>query len=186
MNSSATPAEIHLVEAKLQSLLPAKGIAEITIERELKNEVKKMRSVKNLGINLSFSYPTLSMTFLKVSFSILLSILMANPGCCCTFKNALKPTDKESVRSCCSKQSLPTDGEESPNECPDCPCEEITAAHESKSAFHIGTVFELEIISPEPEHLAVHFPKELPRQNSPPENRPPDPDLWLLFGSLLL
>lgn len=41
MNSSATPAEIHLVEEKLQSLLSAKGIAEITIERELKNEVKK-------------------------------------------------------------------------------------------------------------------------------------------------
>ena len=57
MNSSATPAETHLVEEKLQSLLSSKGIAEITIERELKNEVKKMRSVKNLGINLSFNYP---------------------------------------------------------------------------------------------------------------------------------
>ena len=132
-----------------------------------------------------------SMNLLRQSFSILLAILMANPGCCCTLKKVFHSTTSEEVTSkvvpsCCSAPRPPDESEPEPSDCPNCPCEKLTSFHEFESAFQIGSDYSSELIQPDPEHLVAHFPTLRPPQNAPPANESPPPLLWLLFESFLL
>lgn len=133
---------------------------------------------------LGLSILPLSMNLIQQSISILLAILMANLGCCCTLKKVFNSTASKEVPSCCSAP-LPADDTE-PSDCPNCPCEKITSTHEVESTFHIGSDYSSELVIPDPEHLVAHFPTPRPPQNAPPVSESPPPVLWLLFESFLL
>lgn len=124
------------------------------------------------------------MTIIQQFTSILLAILMANPGCCCSLKKIFSPSESQPIPSCCSTPTPSDDSE--PSDCPDCPCEKFASAHEAESTFHLGADYSIELVIPDPEHLVAHFPTPRPPQNAPPENESPPPVLWLLFESFLL
>lgn len=124
------------------------------------------------------------MSLIQQFTSILLAILMANPGCCCTLKKIFSSSESQPIHSCCSTPTPSDDSE--PSDCPNCPCEKMVASHDVETPFSFHHTIELNLEAPDPEHLVVHFPKELPRQNSPPHFFPPPLDRFALLSRFLI